>query len=352
MPVLDTCQQSFFSPTFLDPDCLIPGSVAWVLWQLGDSLLPGWFTREWRGHATTTRSAGRAAWPARTLFALHLLRWDAGGGSRLGACRRARTDLAWRAAMGLPVGGSTPTESTMREFESWLRSRANSCDVPRSLLVHEHLARRALRGREDDVLCAMDSTPMWCFGALKGTLRLLGDGLRGLARKLARALDRPLGACASDWELPWLTSRSMKGGLTGVDWRSRNSRREVVDRVARGVLRAVEAVRASIHEMPEPKRPAVLSRCEHLLKVIADDLEEDEEGRLVIARRVAADRLVSITDPEARSGRKTQSVAFKGYRLHILADLTSGVVLATDVVAAYPLTRVVLPTRTAQVTAP
>jgi hypothetical protein len=67
---------------------------------------------------------------------------------------------------------------------------------------------------------------------------------------------------------------------------------------------------------------------------VVDDLEEDSEGRIVVARRVAADRIVSITDPDARSGRKTRSQPFKGYRLHVLGDIVSGVVLAVSVVPA------------------
>ena len=54
------------------------------------------------------------------LLALVLVRWSEGGMSRLGACRRAKTDGLWRYAMGLSVDGKTPTEKTVREVEAWL----------------------------------------------------------------------------------------------------------------------------------------------------------------------------------------------------------------------------------------
>ncbi len=334
MPLRITSQSSFFTPTFLDPSCLEVGTVPWVLWKAGDALLPGWMAAEWRGHAKTTRSAGRAAWSARTLFALHTLRWAEQGCSRLGACRRAKTDLAWRAAMGLDVGNGTPTESTMREFEAWLKNRSVSCDVPRYLLLHEHLARIVLGKVSSRLVVAVDSTPMWCFGALRGTIRLLGDGLRGLARKLARRLELPLGELATRWSAPWVIARSMKGGLAKVDWRCRSARAEATDGIVRTVLAAIEDAKELIRQLPVEYRGPLIERCTCLLKVVSDDLEEDDEGRMVVARRVAADRIVSITDPDARSGRKTRSQPFKGYRLHVLGDVVSGVVLAVDVVPA------------------
>lgn len=335
MPVRGTSQSSFFTPTFLDPGCLRVGSVPWLLWQCGAGLLPDWMASEWRGHTTTTRSAGRAAWPARALFALHTLRWSEQGSSRLGSCRRARTDLAWRAAMGLDVGSGTPTESTMREFEAWLRERASSCDLPRYLLLHEHLVRVALEHVKADPVVAVDSTPMWCFGALRGTIRLLGDGLRGLGKRLARRTGLSLAALARRWSAPWLTSRSMKGGLPKVDWRSSEARAAATDGIVRTVLAAVSDAKELIRDQVNEKhRGWLVQRCTALMQVITDDLEEDDAGHLVVARRVARDRIVSITDPEARSGRKTRSQPFKGFRLHVLGDVVSGLILAVDVVPA------------------
>jgi hypothetical protein len=121
--------------------------------------------------------------------------------------------------MGLEIGGDTPTESTMREFEAWLRERALCCDLPRYLVLHEHVVRVGLELVKSAPLIAVDSTPMWCFGALRGTVRLLGDGLRGLAKHLARRTDLALAELARRWSVPWLLSRSMKGGLAKVDWR-------------------------------------------------------------------------------------------------------------------------------------
>ena len=124
MPLMVSPQLSVFDPQTISPSALEPGSVPWLLSKREVPLVPRFLAAEWRGAGRT----GRKAWPASVLFALLVLRWCEGGTSRQAACRRARTDLAWRAAMGLRAGGKTPTEKTMREFEQWLIQRSPSCD--------------------------------------------------------------------------------------------------------------------------------------------------------------------------------------------------------------------------------
>ena len=55
-------------------------------------------------------------------------------------------------------------------------------------------------------------------------------------------------------------------------------------------------------------------------------LETDNAGRLVVAERVAKDRIISLTDPEARHGRKSKKSLVNGYKLHLLGDIVSGLI--------------------------
>jgi hypothetical protein len=120
---------------------------------------------------------------------LLLLRWMEEGLSRLGATRRAGTDLLWRAAMGLQLDAPTPNEKTLRDFEAFLRSRHPDSGTSRYLLFHEHIVRLCRNAGVvgDDAIWTMDSTPMWCYGAVLDTVRLLGDGTRKLAQRWAAA---------------------------------------------------------------------------------------------------------------------------------------------------------------------
>ena len=82
---------------------------------------------------------------------------------------------------------------------------------------------------------------------------------------------------------------------------------------------------------PKKRRKRLLRRCARLLRVIQQDLETDNNGALVVARRVAKDRLVSLTDPQARHGHKSQTRQFNGFKVHLLGELCSGLITALTV---------------------
>lgn len=321
-------QVSFFDPLFADPRCLEPGTVAWLLARSRADLFPAWITKGWRGELRL----GRDAWPAVVLLTLLLLRWSEEGTSRLGSTKRARVDIAWRAAMGLQIGTATPDEKTLREFEAFLRSRHPDCGVARYLLFHEHVVRLCL---DEGIgvkapIWAMDSTPMWCYGAVKDTVRLLGDGLRMLARRWSRATDTGLPHVAKMWALPLVAAKSVKGHFR-VDWSDADARASVTGELAEAVVRIVDQVYAGLASVPEEKRKPILQLCKTLTTVIFQNLEPDEQGRLVVAQKVAQDRIVSLTDPQARHGRKSKSQTFNGFKVHVLGDVVSGLIASVSV---------------------
>jgi hypothetical protein len=263
---------------------------------------------------------------------LLLLRWTEEGLSRLGSTKRAQTDLLWRAAMGLQLGTPTPDEKTLREFEAFLRGRQSDSGTPRYLLFHEHVVRLCLEAGVvgEDRAWTMDSTPMWCYGAVLDTVRLLGDGTRRLAQRWAAACNVSLADVAEQWSVPHICGKSTKGYFR-IDWRDPTARAEIFDAVAQGAIRAVEFVRQGIPLIRSSKRKGLLKLCRQLLRTVRDDLEADKEGRLVVAKRVAKDRLISLTDPHARHGRKSKSRRFNGFKLHLIGDLVSGLISAVAV---------------------
>ena len=101
----------------------------------------------------------------------------------------------------------------------------------------------------------------------------------------------------------FLTFRVIQGAATAlVD----SGLGTVVADLAATAIRTVEWVHAHLHEARANLRKGLLHRCASLMRVVRDDLEADAQGRLVIAEKVARDRLISLTDPQARHGRKSQ----------------------------------------------
>ena len=69
--------------------------------------------------------------------------------------------------------------------------------------------------------------------------------------------------------------------------------------------------------------------------IIAHDVEHDEQGHVAgVRQRAAGDRIISVTDPEMRHGRKSASVLIAGYKAQIVASIVYGLILLTKVVRA------------------
>mgnify|MGYP000194530816 CR=1 FL=1 len=250
-------------------------------------------------------------------------------------CRFALRCFWLRLFFGLhfrTVNTQSPTEKTVREFERFLRERDPLTGARRYELFHEHVVvlckTEGVVG--DNAVWATDSTPMLCYGATLGTVRLLGDGLRSLARAWVEAGGGTLEELEERWKLVLLTTKSTKAAFP-VDWKDRDARSQVVVQLADAVVRVVDDVRLRLAEVRRNKHKGLLRRCRSLAKVVADDLGWDEAGRLVVAKHVRADRHVSVTDPQARHGRKSKSKRFNGFKLHVLGDVVSGVIASLAV---------------------
>lgn len=321
-------QISFFSPEFIDPSCLTPGTMPWMLAQYSEMLFPRWLFEGWGKEG----GRGRRAWSPLVLMSLLLLRFFEEGMSRRAAVRRARWDMVWRAAMGLALGVVSPSETTVRRFETFLTGRDPRTDVPRYMQLHEHLVRLCLNDEQLvlESVWSTDSTPMWCYGAVRDTVRLLGEGLVRLVRRYARIKHVQVEQLAMEWDLPILLSKRVKGHYP-IDWKDQQQRSEVIEQLAHDVVRVAQLIRADVQSLQSKHRKDLLRRCRLLLRVVHQDLEADESGRLVVARRVARDRLVSLTDPQARHGRKSESQTFNGYKIHVIGDLISGLIAAIAV---------------------
>lgn len=80
--------------------------------------------------------------------------------------------------------------------------------------------------------------------------------------------------------------------------------------------------------------PVVTQAAQLLATVVGQDLDQDgEDGVFRVARRVAADRVISTVDTETRHGRKTSANGFDGYKGHLAIDPDSEIICSTRVSA-------------------
>ena len=60
---------------------------------------------------------------------------------------------------------------------------------------------------------------------------------------------------------------------------------------------------------------------------MGDDIEQDEQGNPQIAQGTAPDRIISITDPEMRHGRKSNAQRFDGFKAAVTTEQSSEMIV-------------------------
>ncbi len=110
-----------------------------------------------------------------------------------------------------------------------------------------------------------------------------------------------------------------------IDWDDPAAKDALVSALVNDATALVAALAG--RDLEEPTASAVA-----LLALVAgQDVEPAEgsdgrDGRWRIARKVAEDRVISVTDPDARHTRKSGEARRDGYRAHVAADPQTGII--------------------------
>jgi IS5 family transposase len=167
----------------------------------------------------------------------------------------------------------------------------------------------------------LDSTPLYDAVATMDTVTLLGAAIRGLLKAADQALAAQLrGVLAGGEDYASLAKPQ-------IDWDDQAARAALVDARARDAHAVLEVLQGRVV-------PTVVAEAARLLAaVVGQDLQQDGDGSFRVARRVAADRVVSVVDPDARHGHKSSARSFDGYKGHASVDPDSELVMATTATA-------------------
>lgn len=225
-------------------------------------------------------------------------------------------DLRWRYAAGVDDEQPGFVHTVLVELRARLRA---SADPDRVFRVTTELARSAgLVG----VRRVLDSAPLFDAVATQDTVTLLRGAIRGLLRACSpelAALVRSALARDDDYT---------SAGKPVCDWDDPQAREQLVDGLFRDGYRTLGALGG------RKLGPEVAQAAELLATVIGQDIEETAEGRFIIAQGTAPDRVISVVDPQARHGHKSNARGFDGYKGHVAIDPDSEVICAAEVGAA------------------
>jgi Transposase DDE domain/Transposase domain (DUF772) len=167
----------------------------------------------------------------------------------------------------------------------------------------------------------LDSTPLYDAVATMDTVTLLGAAIRGLLKVADERLEAALRAVLVGAEDYASLAKPQ------IDWDDQAARAALVDARARDA----HAVLGVLQGRPLPAAVAEAARL--LAAVVGQDLERGDDGSFRIARKVAADRVISVVDPDARHGHKSSARGFDGYKGHASVDPDSELVTATTATA-------------------
>lgn len=184
------------------------------------------------------------------------------------------------------------------------RARFLESDMGRQILRHtlHTAAEMGFLGDDEDLA---DSFPIAGAAARQGTHVLI---YRAIGRVLAEAQE-------ANVEVPKLV-RSEYGQRRKpqIAWRRDQERQALLEELVLDGRTLVGALTGQ--DLPE----SLLQAVELLGIVVEQDITTDETGRVVIAWQTAADRVISVSDPDMRHGRKTSSQKYDGYKGHLLTQ--------------------------------
>jgi hypothetical protein len=300
-------QADLMRSTLFVGDLVAEDSIFAVLHRDGHRLFPDDM------FADLYKSTGRRSVPPQIVATVMLLqRWC--GLSDREAAQAFQFDMRWKYACG---GLDVDYPGFAHTVLVYTRARLAKSDRPRR--IFEVTLEAA---REAGVVSAkrvLDSTPLYDAVATQDTVTMI----RSAIRQLLAAADSDLEA-----ELRAVLERDDdygSGGKPVCDWDDPTARADLVAELAADALACLGVLDG--RDVTE----AVAQIGELLATVIGQDLEEGDDGRFRIARKVAKDRVISTVDPDARHGHKTAARGFDGYKGHIAEDPDSEIITDTTV---------------------
>jgi Transposase DDE domain/Transposase domain (DUF772) len=232
-------------------------------------------------------------------------------------------DIRWKVATGRSLTQTSFDPSTL----VYWRKRIAASKRPDRVFdkVAEVIGETGiLRGRRKR---CQDSTIFDDAVATQDTVTQLVVAIRKVARLVPGAAEVVAAVCTLDYT---------RLGKPDIDWDDPDAKKQLVSDLVNDALAVLERLTGP----DQPERDQAAADALGLLALVAgQDVEPAEgsdgtDGRWVIARRVAPDRVISTVDPQARHTRKSRSSRKDGYRGHLAAEPETGLITDAEMTSA------------------
>jgi Transposase DDE domain/Transposase domain (DUF772) len=291
------------------------------LWEIRDELFSSEFQKELVG---SYQPRGQEPCPP-ALLAMVMLLQKYDQLSDADAVDAAENDRRWQLVLGTLGRESAPFgQGTLVRF----RTRVIANDLDQKLLDRTvELAKRTGKFGWKQLRVALDSSPLHGAGRVEDTWNLIGRAMAKVVHAVSIAVDLDEETVIKSAGLSVLSADSIKAGLD-VDWDDDQAQAVALEKL----LSQVDALErwVSKRASKQAEVPPLKDSLDMLRRVVGQDIEPDPSGgRGRIKQEVSKERIISLSDPEMRHGRKSRTKLFNGYKRHIA--IANGVILATAV---------------------
>jgi transposase len=240
------------------------------------------------------------------------------------AVERTKYDLRWKVALDLALDfpGFHPTSLTK------YRNRLDEKGQERYAFNRFLAVGREAGFIPDRVTLLTDTTNVKGAGAVQDTYTLLRKGLRKLLK--AAGFHVPGKRQGLSPQTRSLIERYVdEDGKADIDWADPQQRLSHLQVLVEDVEVALDLA------LEESDNDEVRYLGWLLTKILGDDIVTDEEGQSQIGQGTAPDRIISITEPEMRHGRKSKAHRFDGFKAIVSTEQSSELILdIADVTAS------------------
>jgi transposase len=240
------------------------------------------------------------------------------------AVEKLKFDRRWQVALNLPIdyAGFDPSCFT------YFRRRLIENGQERYAFDRFITVGRQAGFIPDRITLLTDTTNVKGGGAVQDTYTLLRKGMRKLLKAAGFHLPRKREGLSPQTRLllERYIDQDHKAAIDWADPQQRAAQLQVLFDDAEAVL----DLAAEHIDDDEVRYLGWL-----LIKILGDDLVVNDQGQAQLGQGTATDRVISITDPQMRHGRKSSAHLFNGFKVSVSTDQHSEMILdIADVTAS------------------
>jgi len=280
------------------------------LWSIREELFPDAFQDEL---AEAYDPRGQEPCPPALMCMVNLLQRYTGL-SDADTVDAAENDRRWQLVLGTLGKKKAPFgQGTLVRF----RDRSVGHDLDQKLVDRTiELAKKSKKFDWRKLRVIFDSSPLEGAGRVEDTWNLIGRAMSKVVGAVAKATNVDVSTVIEKAQLTLLKGPSIKAALD-FDWSDLDQRHEALQHLVGEAERLEAWVVKRLAD--DASKPPVSDALELLRRVVAQDLEPDPDGGGVRIRDgVAEERVISVSDPEMRHGRKSRSKTIRGFKRSII----------------------------------